>query len=132
MARAKKTNIENLTEIQEKAKRLESLIKISKDIQEKERLLPISFNDFLYITSKNPEHVFRNIFQLFYDMIQHYVGEGADEYPITEDSVGFIEYDCSRLFQHNCDDPFFADRLFANRFMNLVEGFKKGVQNNRI
>ena len=27
---------------------------------------------------------------------------------------------------------FFANRLFGNRLMNLVEGFKKGIQNNHI
>ncbi|NJO03612.1 MAG: serine protein kinase PrkA, partial [Bacteroidia bacterium] len=29
-------------------------------------------------------------------------------------------------------NPFFADRLFINRFIKLTQGFKKGVQNNNI
>ncbi|MFH2143972.1 MAG: serine protein kinase PrkA [Bacteroidota bacterium] len=132
MGRSRKKQIENLVDLQDKAQRLEALIIISKDIQEKERLTPISFNDFLYLASKSSYHIFRNIFQLFHDMVKYYVDEGRDDYPVTEDSVGFVEYNCLRLFQENCDDAFFADRLFANRFMNLVEGFKKGIQNNRI
>lgn len=129
----KNNPVENLNELEDRAKRLEDLMyRISNDIREKERHVPIPFNDFLYIASTKPYHTFRNIFQLFYDMIQYYVEEGKDEYPITEDSVGFVEYDFSRLMVENCDEVFFADRLFANRFMNLVEGFKKGIQNNRI
>ncbi|OFY38247.1 MAG: hypothetical protein A2W91_18945 [Bacteroidetes bacterium GWF2_38_335] len=121
-----------MNQLQEKAYRLEALMRISKDIQEKEKLVPVSFNDFLFLAGEEPEHVFRNIFQLFYDMVKHYVGEGKDEYEITEDTIGFMNYNCSDLFQKGCDDPFFADRLFANRFMNLVEGFKKGIETNRI
>ncbi len=129
---AKKKNIEKLGEIEAKGKKLEALIKISKDIQEKEKLITLSFNDFLYTASNKPERFFRNIFQLFHDMVKHYIKDGVDEYPETGDSVGFVEYDCSRLFQEDCSDPFFADRLFANRFMTLVDSFKKGIQNNRI
>lgn len=127
-----KRNIEKLGEVEARGKKLEALINISKDIQEKEKLVTLSFNDFLWTASNKPDQFFRNIFQMFHDMVKHYIGDGVDEYPETGDSVGFVEYDCSKLFQENCSDPFFADRLFANRFMTLVDSFKKGIQNNRI
>ncbi len=132
MAKSIKKNIEKLGEIEDRGKRLEALINISKDIQNKEKQDILSFNDFLYTVSNKPELFFRNIFQMFYDMVNYYIDDGHEEYLDTGDNVGFVEYDCSKLFQENCSDPFFADRLFANRFMNLVESFKKGVQNNRM
>ena len=44
----------------------------------------------------------------------------------------FKNYDFFRLLQEGCDNPFFADRLFANRFINLVNGFKDGTRTNQI
>ncbi|MBU0765954.1 MAG: serine protein kinase PrkA [Bacteroidetes bacterium] len=124
--------METYKALQEKAKRLEALIKLSRDMRDKETRIPVTFNDFLYLTAQNPRSVLRDIFQLFYDMVKYYIPDGEDEYNVTKDSVGFVAYDCSGLFQADCDEPFFADRLFANRFMNLVNGFRKGIQNNRI
>lgn len=118
--------------MRDRAKRLEALIKLSRDIREKEARTPVPFNDFLHHMSSEPELVLRDIFQLFHDMVNFYVPKGVDEYEQHSDSIGFMHYDTSGLFQRDCDDPFFADRLFANRFMNLVQGFKKGIQNNRI
>lgn len=123
---------EDLSAIEEKGKRLESLIHLSHAIREKERRVPITFNDFLYNMSQRPECVLRDIFQLFYDMVHHYVPEGQDDYKVTEDSIGFKKYDFSKLFVNQCDSPFFIDRLFANRFMNLADGFRKGNQKNNI
>ena len=122
----------DLKDIEEKGKRLEALITLSNNIRDKERRLPIHFNDFLFVTSKNPKMVFRNIFQLFHDMVKYYIPEGEDDYNDDKNSVGFLKYDSSALLVDNCNDPFFADRLFANRFMNLIESFKKGTQSNRI
>ncbi len=123
---------ENFTEIQSKAEKLEALINLSNNIRERERRLPITFNDFLYFASIRPEFVFRDIFQLFHDMMHFYVPEGKDEYQESGDSVGFVNYDSSALFIKGCDNPFFADRLFSNRLMNLVNSFKKGSQSNHI
>lgn len=124
--------MESFHEIEERAKRLEALIRLTKDMRTQNARIPITFNDFLYMISDDPALVFRDIFQLFHDMVRYYIPPGKDDFEVSEDSIGFVEYDCSGLFQKNCDDPFFADRLFANRFMNLVKGFKKGIQNNRI
>ena len=65
-------------------------------------------------------------------MVHHFVPRGVDEYEGHNNSIGFVKYDSSELFGGNEDDPFFADRLFANRFMNLVDGFKSNIQKNRI
>ncbi len=92
---------------------------------------PINFQNFLQVTASNPRWVFRDIFQLFYDMVHHYVD--ADTKTIRDNgSLEFEEYNCANLFENGCDNPFFADRLFINRFMKLTDGFKKGVQNNHI
>ncbi|MCX7737124.1 MAG: serine protein kinase PrkA [Candidatus Kapabacteria bacterium] len=122
------TDIDNL---EQKGKRLERLMKEFLKDRLSERRNPISFNDFLYLASKEPEKVFRNIFQIFHDMIHYYVPEGIDEYK-DEESAGFLNYDMTNLFIKGCDNPFYADRLFANRIINLSKIFKKGTQNNQI
>ncbi|MFA7626116.1 MAG: serine protein kinase PrkA [Candidatus Kapaibacterium sp.] len=124
--------METFLEIQSKAKRLEVLINLGNSIREKERRVPVPFNDFLYLAATNPQLVFRDIFQLFHDMVNYYVPKGQDEFKLDSEHAGFYRYDTSQLLQDGCDDPFFADRLFANRFMNMTKDFRKGTQNNRI
>lgn len=118
-------------ELEARGRRLEVLINLSHDLWEKERRTTLTFNDFLNYSAQNPKESFRDIFQLFYHMLHHYVPEGVDEYE-SEESIGFKKYDMNRLFVENCDNPFFADRLFANRIMNLAEGFKSGSLKNHI
>jgi len=90
------------------------------------------FDDYLSALRQNPQRVLRNIFQLFYDMVKNCVGEGVDEYPDDPESIGFVKYDCTKLFAEGADNPFFADRLFANRFIRQIESFRQGFQQNRI
>lgn len=116
----------------EQGKRLEAILNLTQGLREKERRTPIPYNDFLFITSQQPELIFRNIFQLFHDMLHYYVPGGEDDYPVTDDSIGFIKYDTWDLFAKNVDQPFFTDRLFANRLMNLAKDFRRGIQNNHI
>lgn len=97
-----------------------------------EQRTPISFEDFLKQLVARPATVIRNIFQVFHDMVTAYVGEGVDEYPDDPESIHFVNYDCNRLFVQDVDHPFFADRLFANRLVNLVEFMKRGAQQNKI
>jgi len=123
---------EEYTEITDKAKRLEAVINLCKDIGEKEKRKLIPFNDFLYMTSQSPKLIFRNIFQLFHDMIHSYIIESKPDGRISDENVHFVDYDCSNIFVKDCDEPFFADKLFSYRFVQLVKGFKKGIQNNRI
>lgn len=120
-----------IDELEQKGQRLEGLMKEFLKYRLSERRQPISFNDFLYLASKEPEKVFRNIFQIFHDMIHYYVPEGIDELS-DEESAGFLHYDMTNLFVKGCDNPFYADRLFANRIINLSNIFKKGTQNNQI
>lgn len=127
-----KSDIENFQDIHTKAQRLEALIHLSNTIRNKERRVPIPFNEFLYLASREPEFVFRDIYQLFHDMMHHYIPEGIDEYSNSDESIGFKKYDTSKLFQSDSTEHFFADRLFANRLMNLAEDFRKGTQKNRI
>ena len=122
--------MENLRDVQEKGKRLEALINLSNNIKIKERRLPINFNDFLYMASINPMMVFRDIFQLFDDMVSYNIPEADSD--LSNKKIGFVDYNCNSLFVDGCDNPFFADRLFANRFMNLVKALRKGTQSNRI
>jgi predicted Ser/Thr protein kinase len=90
------------------------------------------FEEFLDVLADKPYTVIRNVFQVFHDMIKAYVSEGIDEYPDDPESIHFVHYDCSRLFIQGSDHPFFADRLFANRLISLVEALKRGAQQNKI
>jgi predicted Ser/Thr protein kinase len=123
---------EDFEDLKARAERLESLYNLSKLIRARERRQPMTFNDFLHLLSEKPEVALRDVFQMFYDMIHHYVPEGTKDFSRTDDSIGFWWYDFSNLFVTDCDDPFFADRLFAYRFMKLVDGFRKGTQKNNI
>ncbi len=124
--------MEDYFEIQDKARRLEALINLSNNLKDNEKRDPITFNDFLYLAGSKPELVFRDVYQIFFDMIHHYVPEGQDDVSYDSEHIGFVDYDCSKLFVENCDEPFFADRLFSNRLMNLAKSFRSGSQTNRI
>ncbi len=101
-------------------------------LNEKERFQPIPLDDFLKYTAARPNNVFRNVFQLFADMVQYYLGRGADEYPEDPDSINYIKYDTYRLFVEGADSPFFADRPFANRLANLAKSFREGSPRNKV
>lgn len=92
----------------------------------------LSLNEYLEELKSNPQALLRNIFQLFYGMVKTYVGKGVDEYPDDPESIGFVKYDCSKIFVESTKNPFFADRLFANRFVRQIEALKQGSQQNRI
>ena len=109
-----------------------TLNNLYQSISEKGQYPPLSFREFMKLASETPDIAFRNIFRLFYDMIHSYVGEGVDEYPDDPESINYVNYDCSRLFEKGSDHPFFADRLFANRLINLASFFCHGNQQNRI
>lgn len=101
-------------------------------IQDREQRAPIPFTDYMELAAAEPTLAFRNIFQVFHDMITSYVGNGTDEYPEDPESINYVYYDCNRLFVEDTDHPFFADRLFANRLVNHVASFRHGAQQNRI
>ncbi|MDY6905279.1 MAG: serine protein kinase PrkA [Thermodesulfobacteriota bacterium] len=92
----------------------------------------LSFDEFAGVVSHHPERLLRNIFQLFHDMLTSYIGHGVDEYPGDPESINYIHYDCTQLFVEDSDNPFFADRLLANRLVNLAHALKRGTQQNKI
>jgi ABC-type multidrug transport system fused ATPase/permease subunit len=105
---------------------------IDRNMAAESRQSTLSFEEFLGVLTQKPTVVARNAFQVFHDMIKKYVGEGHNEYPDDPESIGFVHYDCSQLFIEGSDTPFFADRLFANRLITLVESLKRGTQQNKI
>ncbi len=98
----------------------------------KERFETIPFEAFVELLLREPERLLRNIFQVFHDMVKGHMGNGIDESPNNHESIGFYEYDCASLFTEGVDHPFFADRIFANRLMDLVNAMKRSAQQNKI
>jgi len=105
---------------------------LNQSMSEQDQRSSISFEEFLNELAANPHIAIRNVFQVFHDMMKAYVGEGVDEYPDDPESINYAFYDCSQLFVEGADYPFFADRLFANRLVTLVEALKRGAQQNKI
>ena len=109
-----------------------AMLNLNQNMSAKEQRTAIPFAEFLNELVGNPKIVMRNIFQAFHDMMKAYVGEGVDEYPDDPESIQYAYYDCTKLFVEGSDHPFFADRLFANRLVKLVEALKRGTQQNKI
>lgn len=114
----------------DKIDRALKLINQSKD--DLNRYEPQSFRDFLHLVSKQPTGSLRSIFQVFYDMVTSHIIEGEDDSKYDSESIHYLGYDCSPLFVMDSDNPFFADRLFSNRLVNLVDALKRGAQQNKI
>jgi predicted Ser/Thr protein kinase len=109
-----------------------AMAQLNQTIREEDRQRPVPFQAFLKLLSADPAGVVRNVFQVFHSMVRSSVGEGEVEYPDDPESINFVQYDCSRLFVENSDHPFFADRLFANRFIKHSEAMRHGAQQNKI
>ncbi len=110
----------------------QSLSDLQRKLRQKKRRTMESFDSFLALIAENPARCLRNIFQLFNNMIHHYIPTGVNEYPNDPESINYIHYDCSRLFVSNTENPFFADRLLANRLVNVVDSLKEGVLRNKM
>ncbi|MFO7558957.1 MAG: serine protein kinase PrkA [Desulfobacterales bacterium] len=109
-----------------------AFVNLNQSMSDRDQRNAIPFIQFLNILAEKPEIVIRNIFHSFHDMVKFYVGKGEDEYPDDPESIQYVNYDCSRLFIDGVDNPFFADRLFANRLIGLVEAMRHGAQQNKI
>jgi predicted Ser/Thr protein kinase len=109
-----------------------AMLNLNQTMSTQEQRASIPFEGFLNEMVANPKTAMRNIFQVFHDMIKAYVGEGVDEYHDDPESIHYVNYDCTGLFVEGTDNPFFADRLFANRLVKLVEALKRGTQQNKI
>jgi len=105
---------------------------LKEQILNKELLAPIPLDRFFEELGEYPQRTLRNIFQHFYDTIHHYVPEGEDEYPNDPESASMITYDCTNLFIRGTNKPYFVDRLFSNRLINLANSFKHGNMQNKI
>ncbi len=92
----------------------------------------LTFEEFLTQLRERPACLIRNVHQLFHDMVRAHVGDGHDEYPDDPESISFIAYDFDTLLVDGADQPFHADRILANRLMNLIEGFRGGAPQNKI
>ena len=123
------TETTELTSAENIKKAINNLNQHTSDLEQR---TSIPFEEFLNELVDSPYTVMRDVFQIFYDMIKNYVGEGVDEYPDDPESIQYARYDFSALFVEDVDNPFFADRLFANRLMKLVESLKRGAQQNKI
>ncbi len=109
-----------------------TLNKLSQHLIEKERIKPIPFSTFLEKSIDSPYTIFRDIFQVFYDMVHYYVQENEQTNKNLFTESYFKNYDFHSLLQEGCDTPFFSDRLFANRFISLIKGFRDGSKTNQI
>lgn len=123
-------NIENIVIDREALYR--TVKDLSETIEAHRMMKPVPFDEFLELLSKDPQSIIRSVFQVFNDMMKYYVEEGLEEYPDDPENVGFVFYDCIRLFVAESDRPFFADRLFANRLVNLSRALRQGTQQNKI
>ena len=88
---------------------------LTKKMQRENKHFNLPLKEFLKMVSANPIITLRNVFQLIYDMIHYYIPEGINEYPNDPESINYIKYDCNNIFVNNTEQPFFADRLLANR-----------------
>lgn len=109
----------------------DTLTDVIKRLSKEDFRKPVAFDDYLKQVGESPKTNLRNIFQLMHDMVHHYVPPGEDEYPDDPESINYLKYDTTELFINNTDQPFFADRLFANRLFNLIDSYK-GAQENKI
>ena len=105
---------------------------LNSDYADYDRFKPITFFKFLDLVEERPGVMIRNIFQTFHDMMKSHVEVSEDSIPNDPDEFYFTYYDCSRLFVEGSENPYFTDRLFANRLMKHMEGLRHGAQQNRI
>ncbi|MDP3710297.1 MAG: serine protein kinase PrkA [bacterium] len=105
---------------------------LEEEIDKREKKTVLTFNEYLKELQQDPGRILRNIFQLFYDLIKGHVVKKVDQYPDDPESIGFMKYDCTKLFVAGADNPFFADQLFANRFIRQIESLHQGFQQNRV
>ncbi len=115
----KKVNVKNIFSL------------LDHSLRKREERTIIPFEEFLIRASEGPHILFRNVFQLFSDMIHHYITE-TDEYKNDPENINYKTINCDRLLVNNTDTPFFADLPLANRLLNLAEAFKSGSQQNKM
>ncbi len=91
----------------------------------------IPFNEFLSKSREQPLLYYRNVFQLFSDMIYRYLVV-EDEYKDDPENISYKTINCDNLLVENTDTPFFADLPLANRLLRLADSFREGTQQNKV
>lgn len=104
---------------------------LDKKLKREEKGTIISFSQFLEKIASEPTKMFRNVFQMFHDMIYYYI-EQEDDYNQDPESINYKTLKCEKLFIENTDTPFFSDLPLANRLVRLADSFKEGTQQNKI
>jgi predicted Ser/Thr protein kinase len=132
MNKKKRSSIERMNIRQEEKNIQNALEGLDFPLSESDCQPPLPFDDFLRILAEQPARVIRNVFQTFNDMVLTFVRRGEDEYPDDPESISFMPYDFTDLFVSGADNPFFADRLFANRLIHRVAALRAGAQQNKI
>ncbi len=87
------------------------------------------FSSFLDMMIEKPEIFFKDIFKVFADMMEFYLYEDKTK---KRDLLTLEEANFDKIFKENCEEPFFIDRLLANRLLKLTNIFKKGGQYGQI
>ena len=92
----------------------------------------VAFKEFLSLLAHQPDKTLRNVFQLFYTMVTSHISHDGEACQESQEAHDLLSYDCSPLLIEGSDYPFFADRLFANRLVNVAEALKRSAQQNKI
>ncbi|TAE73689.1 MAG: hypothetical protein EAZ85_06385 [Bacteroidetes bacterium] len=89
----------------------------------------LPFSSFLDDLIKNPDLFFKDIFKVFADMVEFYLYEDKTK---KRNLLTLENADFDKIFYDDCEEPFFIDRLLANRLLKLTNVFKKGGQYGQI
>ena len=111
---------------------IKTLVKLHRKLEQEVPHKSMDFDDYLHQLTNAPELYLRNIFQLMNDMVNHYIPRGVNEYPNDPQSINYIKYDCSNLLVTNSENPFFADRLLANKLISVFDSLRQGVVQNKM
>lgn len=114
--------------MEDKDKKVEQLEKLLYNLNDEFRDIAninYSFNDFLFQLNRNPKKILRDVFQLFSDAINFYI-------KTTITSKNEKEYNTDELLIKDCESPFYADRFFTKRFMQIINNIRQSGQINRI
>jgi len=114
----------------EASDKIEDLLKNLRDDLTDYSKVPFTFNDFIFQLNRRPETILRDVYQIFSDMVWHYVKRLPPDKNATSSTL--LRYDMRKLFVENTENPFYADLIFSARFMEMVYSIGKGVQTNRI
>ncbi len=105
---------------------------LDKKLKKDEKDSVVTFQQFLAKSASRPLHYYRNVFQLFNNMMYHYIREEEDEYVNDPENINFKTINCDNLLVRDTAYPFFTDLPLANRLVRMADSFKEGTQQNKI